>query len=896
MKPQLSDYVTSFSTQSRRTIQSVLKTSFLEKAEIGRLIDKVSSFLSPSSFSAISVFPLQKVQRNLIVDIFRDLDLRIKSQYDISNSISLLSSSMINIFGGEFKKIEKDLDYLNGYIDNYSFISGEDDLYNVSFIENFDNESNSYLSKNKIENDQQLSPALGIPDRNGQPFLLKESTKIDEGSGLLKFSSGFEQVLQPIRSSDIESIYFDTNFPLEYISSDTGVQKVLNNVNSKVWSLTVKSPFIIKGSILDREEYSSYRNDIVLAPSAQVSLNIQFNKLIQMSRVRINPNYATGMQIGQIIIETENSSASGSNLLSTSKKGILTNPIVIDKVFDIDFNETYMIKSISIIFAQTNYKRTKITPFQTEVNSKIVSEIIKEIRDKRKEKHDSLQDYIIKFFLRDTEKAFLIRNKKIYNYNLTNYYPTTLSETNFGAIEKLDKGSYFSDLDSFNKFKNTSLLSNMIFSTIAYSLGSRLRNQISTTYVESNLKDSIKPIASYSSAGLVPVGDSNIVDANLHFVEHTMNSISKEDVSQLMNASEEKNIYEYTFSIKGFAAYKKFEGMQSQEYSYRSFFMSDKIPTNGRPTRVKMLADYFQEIKYSNKDSSGDKTSVEFSVCVKDDFSKESNWIPIIPFNDKNIRTEVLFLNSNGQCNLRFEPLLDTLSLYEDGVQRISGTFFVNGKKLTIAQYNENKNYFVSYTPKDISNFKEIQLYNGNSVNPILAGPNFDGYNGEYFSSTMSGNRVTLAFDPYVDQAKLSGAVYSPFLGTLTKSKTVFGNFDNSNYSPVKVVFNDGTTAANMTNYILNDYQAESFEAANEYMFIHNGDTLTFNKPINSGFRVMYQYVPDSFRYRVVLRSITKDVENYSVNRLIFKFSTENNDKQLINLNKYDNLFKNKIN
>ena len=44
------------------------------------------------------------------------------------------------------------------------------------------------------------------------------------------------------------------------------------------------------------------------------------------------------------------------------------------------------------------------------------------------------------------------------------------------------------------------------------------------------------------------------------------------------------------------------------------------------------------------------------------------------------------------------------------------------------------------------------------------------------------------------------------------------------------------------------------------------------------------------------MRSLTNDEQNYTIDRLIFKFSTENRDDMLISLIKYDNLFKNKMN
>lgn len=157
MLTELNDQITSFSSQSKKKIASILSESLIEKNELSNLISKVSSFTSPASYSPRTVRPLEITQKESIIDIFRDVDLRIKSQYDVSNSLSLLASSMSNVFGGELSKIEKDLNYLEAYMDKYSFISGEDDLYNSSFIENFDNNMNSY------ENDQVI---IKLSDRD----------------------------------------------------------------------------------------------------------------------------------------------------------------------------------------------------------------------------------------------------------------------------------------------------------------------------------------------------------------------------------------------------------------------------------------------------------------------------------------------------------------------------------------------------------------------------------------------------------------------------------------------------------------------------------------------------------------------------------------------------------
>lgn len=123
MMSNLGNYVSSFGTSSRKSIASVLRQSFLEKEELGKMIEKTSSLTKASDYIPIFVSPMTALQREVLIDLFRDTELRIKSLYTISSSLSLLASSMENVFGGEIKKLEQDVSYLEAYINNYSFIS-----------------------------------------------------------------------------------------------------------------------------------------------------------------------------------------------------------------------------------------------------------------------------------------------------------------------------------------------------------------------------------------------------------------------------------------------------------------------------------------------------------------------------------------------------------------------------------------------------------------------------------------------------------------------------------------------------------------------------------------------------------------------------------------------------
>lgn len=884
MLNQLSNYISSFSKQSRRTIQSVLAESKLEKAEIGNLITKIGSFASAADYIPSLVSTLSSIEKEPLIDLFRDMDLRVKTNFDISKSLGLLRSSMAALFAGEIERLEKDVAYLEGYINNWNFIAGEDDLFNANFVENFDNDTNAFW----------YDPAqFKIPDRNGVSFKENEYAFVDPESGTLKFSSGYEESLLKISSEDIKEINYYTNFSSEFVSSNTNIANIISNSSANVWNMTIKSPFIIKESIFDRQEFSQYRNGVNLAASAQVAVEIIFNTYITASRIRINPNVSSGLFLVQTILEGDNSNRVSENSNST-KVAIMNNPIYIDKNIDVDLTGVDYVKSITLIFAQKDYVRTRIVPVQSELNSKLVNQIAGAIRIDRKKKHDTLQDLVIKYFIKDYSKDYILRNKKLYDYDYTHYYPTDLSKKSIGVLKELKTKKYYSDIDSFNRFKNTSILSNIVFSIVSYSIGSQIRSSIKNTYVESNLKNNMKSVGSYSSGGLVPLGDTNNIINNIHFLEETFSPVNQQDVSTLMSNIEDQNQYEYMFSIKNISIFQS-STFSAAVIPKRSVYMSKRLPLNGMPLRSKMYCDYFSELTRSNADPAFDVTAAEFSVSIKDNPINEEDWIPVMPFADASVRSEILFPNNAGECDLRFIPNQESVLLYEDKKRRDGSSFKINGKILTITNYNPAKNYFASYTPVNQDAIKHTKLFTRSLANPILTTASSGGFNGERFEKTDFNNSVELSNTPYIDQSKFVNATYSTVNGTITTSKSSFGNFDYSSYSPVKVLLDDGTVGLNITNYLLSDAQIQSFYDTELLLFIHSGKKILFNKPVQTSFKVLYQYIADIFRYRIVLRNLDNTNENYSVDRLIFKFSLEKEDTIINNFTKYSNKYLNKV-
>jgi len=628
---------------------------------------------------------------------------------------------------------------------------------------------------------------------------------------------------------------------------------------------------------------------------AEIAVLVELNKSVDAERIRISPNIGQGLYVTQVVLDRDVTNSNTTDN-QTNKISVLKAPMYVDRNLDIDFVKT-KIKSFIIFFKQKNYNRTKLTPIQSELNSKLVSMLTKTLRNEKKKSHDLLQDYVLTFFLKDSNKNYILRNKNIYNYDYTKYYPVEQSKKEINLLKEIKKDVSPSDLESRNLFKNSDLISNMVFAIVSYSLGAKFRGLNTSTYIESNLLSNVKSVGNYTSGGILPLGDSNMSENNFHLLKETYSSFSKVDALDFMNNMENANLYEYMFSIKNISLFKTdniASIAQVTPYIKRSNFVSKKIKLEGKPLSVKMMSNYLNKTISTSSNDMTDPTSVEFSVTIKDNPIAESDWYPIMPYTEKEIRAELMMF-IDGKAKFRFAPKQESISLYENGKLLLSSSYTVTGVYLSVANRKTDAIYVCNYQPINEAISKEISLFSRNLSSPVLSTYSSEGKNGERFTSLNYDNSTTLSQTPYIDRSKFSNASYSSYSGTVTSSNSSFGNFDYSSYSPVKVVFDDGTVAKNISNYILTDTQVPTFEDRTDYCFIHYDNTLIFNKKINTSFRVLYEYIPDIFRYRVVFRSLNLSQENYSVDRLMFKFSSEKEDVITNNFIRYDNIFKSKL-
>lgn len=131
--------ISTFATNSRATVGSLIKMVKADKTQVVELLKNASNFSGGADYTPVSVKPLSMISSEIFVDFFRDLEIRFERYYRATNTISVLINSLNDSMMSKINKLEKDIAYLENFVDNYEFISGKDDLYNYSYIENFDN-------------------------------------------------------------------------------------------------------------------------------------------------------------------------------------------------------------------------------------------------------------------------------------------------------------------------------------------------------------------------------------------------------------------------------------------------------------------------------------------------------------------------------------------------------------------------------------------------------------------------------------------------------------------------------------------------------------------------------------------------------------------------------------
>ncbi len=863
----LPDTIQTFSNSSRKTVSSLIQNIKADKTQISYLIENIKTFDTTSNYTPALALRYSPMNVEAVIEFFRDSSLRVGQFFSASSSISNVANSMVSIFSSEIQKIENDIKILETFIDNYQYISGDDDLFNFNYVENFNNDLNSY---------KEDSANIVIYDRDGSVFPENGNYKIDTIINKMSIDNGISFVNM---INNISNINYTNNYS-NFTTTDTGFSPVINESPLRDWTVTVKSPYVLTSKLPSLAQYLSYDYSYITGAQAQVKMTL--SNATEMDLIRINPSDTEEVQILQVIIESTDPTATsqtGSVSGSTIETPILDSPLMIDKTVDILFPKCRVSK-ITFIFNQPKYIRSENIPNVHETNSKYIHSVVKGIRDSKSLNPSKMQDLVYFYFKNNTSILNSRKNRKqheeIYSYR----YPFNEEVNPNSVFDNLIKFGEKRKEDSVNK-GNNNIISNIVQTLVQYSIDSR-SNLFNNNIYKPNMSDDYSnQTTGISSDGIVPLkNDRTNNELMFQKEDPEIPGITSYDLTSYLNSKEITSSYEYTFSIKNISF-----GVSTTSISNKACYVSKKIETDGSPLGLKGIVNIIRErqnLRYSGYDLT-EPGSVELSICLQENISAESSWIAINHNLSNSVDSEVLFFNNIKQANLRFLPLPATLRIYKNGILQNPNNWTYENSRITMVNPIEASSIYVAEYDLDTSDYNQSLL----DIDRILDGQNVirsyvkNGAQGQVFQATGGGNRVQLDYIPFVER-RFDTATYSSIYGTIN-------SLENIGYSPVSVTLSDGTVAINLTNYLDNNFEKATFYATNEVLFFQNGKQLIFNKNITTPLTVNYSYIPPFVRFRVIIRNNIPELTNgISVDNVIIKCKVNNLDplsQKLLRLN-----------
>ena len=839
MLRNLPDTINSFSSFSKTTVTSLIKNMKVNKIEIGSLIKRLSGFTAGNNFAAASIGSLTTLNKEVLVELFRDSSLRLNNLYNGANSAGLALNSMIDVLSSEIEKIHKDINDLEIFINNYEYISGKDDLYNANYIEKFDNSLYDYSYDGSN---------FTIPDRDNAPFVNGGNYFIDTVSGILKMGNSYsnKNIMNNIKSINIASNYAN------YITTDSNFNNLFNDNLKDSWNLTIKSPIVLTSNIINYLKYLNY--DYSKINGAQTAVEVELVSGINIDTIRLNPNLGNGLQLLQIVAFNPPNTNSSNLNAAESYNLLLSTPKNLDSRLEISF-EKKIINKFIFIFNQSSYIRTKLAPITSELNSKNIQSFINERLNERSKKFSLMQDLVYWHFKRNNTVNGLSKNKNVENEYYSYRFPKDLDEYSKMISDEIFKANNF-DLSDRGKLFNSPIFKNLFYNIVS-NLDTNYSNMYSNYFVESSITKNPQQTLAYPG-NILQGNSNNMSDQKYQFYTQASSHGTAQDAVLDLLTKEAPDCYEYIFSLKSI------EFLESDSLNVaKSCFVSRKIPVNGQILAVKSKAEVIKS-SVNNEAASfnlNNLLSYELSISNKESPNNELDWVPIAFNSETSIDSEVIFFDTTDfSAKLRFRALSGSLVLFKDGLRCNTNQYSFNvvSNKVTITDrslFGPASIFCVSYSLDTVMyDPYEIDFIKYNLYEDITKNYGDNSGPGQAFAKNDSNRSISLEYTPYINERYLNDATYGSTIGTIFRSA-------GTGYNPVKILLSDGTYAINMTNYTNSQYSAKFYDT-NLTLFIQSGKNITFNKVINSNFRVLYEYVPYNLRFRLIMR---KNIPNLDI-------------------------------
>jgi hypothetical protein len=841
MNNKLADNINTFFNNSRTTISSLVRDMKLDKADFMALIKKINSSSNFNDFIPAQIINFSEIQKEPVIDLFRDSSLRISRLFSATNASGLVIDSLTNIMSADIEKIEEDIKNLQIFIDNYEFLAGKDDLYTGNYIEKFDNSLNDYKSDGYD---------FLVPDRDNSSFPISGNIYIDSLAGLMKMGSGhsISNVINNIKSINLVKNYNN------YISSESNFVNVFTDSLADSWNTTIKSPVLLNSDLTDYAHYIQYDSSMVAA-GAKVAVEINLHSAIDVDTIRLSPNLGNGLQLLQVVLfqKLETDGITDVQISQSEYKLILDAPKIINSSTELLF-EKFRTNKMILIFNQSSYTRSKKPSLISELNSKSMNDFVMKRIEENRSKFSKYQDIVYWFF-----------NRKFTVSGIKKNYTSDIEYYSYRFPESLRSYAKYVEQE-FIKASNFSIADNPVFVNSPIFLD--LINSMFNTVMKDKKFLSLGPSINTRSYGMNSANLGNpgfltgratndMDDPKYQFYLDGYTPTISNDLIRSLFVEETSDVYEYSFSMKSIEFLSTIYNQVS-----KSCFVSKKIPVNGQvlgvKAKVQIVNDSINSLE--NKYDLNKYTSYELSVSNIDYPISETDWMPIAFNNSNFIDSEVVFFDiSNFSASLRFPPKADSVILYKDGMLMSASAYEYRTESnrlilKNIIEFNPSSIFVASYTIDDTTyDPYQLDLLKANAYQESVKQYRNKNGVGQIFDRTSGNDTVKIDFIPYVNTATLTGAGYDQFFGT------IFAN-SFTGYSPVKVKLADGSYAFNLTNYTRTPKKV-SFSGTETVQFIQTGKDILFNQPIDRPFTVQYEYVPYSLRFRFVMRRNILGVE-----------------------------------
>lgn len=821
MKSFLSDFIGSLTTKTSTSVYKVLEESRVDKAQLSRLAEKLSSVYvnpgvalqKPALFSFIGSSP---VRSNV-----QEISIAMQELYSISNEVSVLLSSHNDLLHSEIKRLEDELTALDKAIDNYAFLLSDAQAYDSAYLESFSDTLGQAVAE------------WDLTDRASQIFTQDDIAIVNPVASNIT-------IFGRLRNSYPITASISSDNHQAFIKSETPLSNIVDDSSAKGWRRSIMSPRPLNSTLREFNGIHGVSN----YTGAQVVVDIVLGQPSPCDTIRITPFADGDVAITQIQIFPSVNSNEHVNLLTEEK--------IIDKSLPVYF-PFQTIAKVKLFIRQPTYRRN-------------IAEAIESEEDYR---------YLSSHFLS------VLNSEKSQNLTYNQLYRIGVLMREFAEIARspqsvtVPRGGFDTDPskpninDLFKKLRDYDIrpiirdgdITGAHLMDILTTFGLRDDNGFFGIRGNTNRPRDISRRYNFSQL-------SKDYIVNPIYIQ---NSAPTSNISQMPSIEKSNPLsvqmkYQYVLGLKSVA-------IGSSARGHKACYISEIIPSSGDAGEVKIKV---SEENYYESDTLKDNpylTSVEYSVTNASVPSSESDWVPILPSDETTVTNERLFPDSRGKCFFRFPASAnDDVIFYKNGaivdIKSQDAYVFgadqrtIVGLNIPTALYTSGDFLTCAYTPASDPTVVNFESY-GFTKPPLVSSFDASG-SGELYSNTGGDLVLSLKHRPFVDYTQVNTSSYSETNGLAP-------------YTPIVVKLSGGIIANNLTNY-KGGFQSPLDAGSEDYQFIHVDNTLMFNKPIVEPFRVFYQYLPSNLRFRVILRCNNSELVTPKVDFVQIKSKTRKAD------------------